>query len=207
MQQHRTNIAVICILLVACIAFQSAALAQGKMAKSSSLVARGKYLVTNGACNDCHSPKIMTAQGPVLDTTRLLSGHPASDTPPPVPEGLIGPKGWGAVASNDFTMWSGPWGTSFTRNLTPDVATGLGAWTEAMFIKAIRTGKDMGEGRPILPPMPWQEYRNLTDADLKAVFAYLKSLPPIENAVPDPISPTGEKLKTLKPESSTGHGK
>jgi hypothetical protein len=66
-----------------------------------------------------------------------------------------------------------------------------------MFIKAIRTGTDMGEGRPILPPMPWQNYRQMTDDDLRAIFAYLRTLKPIENAVPDPISPTGKQLPTL----------
>jgi hypothetical protein len=65
-----------------------------------------------------------------------------------------------------------------------------------MFIKAIRNGKDMGEGRPILPPMPWPEYRHFTDDELKSIFAYLKSLPPISNAVPDPISPTGQAIPT-----------
>lgn len=162
-----------------------------------SQVARGKYLVTLGQCGDCHSPKIFTPKGPIEDTTRLLSGHPANQQLPEVPKGLIGPQGWGAVGSNDFTAWSGPWGTSFTRNLTPDTATGIGSWTEDVFIKAIRTGKDMGEGRDLLPPMPWWNTRQATDEDLKAMFAYLKSLPPIENAVPDPISPTGERVPTM----------
>ena len=89
----------------------------------------------------------------------------------------------------DLTAWVGPWGTSFARNLTPDKETGLGSWTEEMFIKALRTGKDMGEGRPILPPMPWEDFGKSTDSDLKAVFAYLKSLKPVKNAVHDPILP------------------
>jgi hypothetical protein len=161
-------------------------------------IERGKYLVYSSACNDCHSPKIFTPKGPIIDTTKLLSGHPSYVKLPEVPKGLISPEGWGAVTTNDLTAWVGPWGTSFTRNLTPDTATGLGSWTEDIFIKAIRTGKDMGEGRDILPPMPWPEYRNMSDADLKAIFAYLKSLPAIDNAVPDPIAPTGERLPTLK---------
>jgi hypothetical protein len=88
-----------------------------------------------------------------------------------------------------MTAWAGPWGTSFAANLTPDIETGLGSWTEAMFVKAIRSGKHMGEGRPILPPMPWQVYKNLTDEDLKSIFAYLQSLPAVENAVPEPVPP------------------
>jgi mono/diheme cytochrome c family protein len=170
-------------------------------AATKKQIGRGAYLVHGGGCNDCHSPKIFTPMGPIPDTTKLLSGSPSDEKLPEIPKGLIGPQGWGAVTSNDLTVWVGPWGTSFTRNLTPDVATGLGSWTEDIFIKAIRTGKDMGEGRDILPPMPWPEYRNLTDDDLKAIFAYLKSLPPIENAVPDPISPTGERVPTKKVEN------
>jgi hypothetical protein len=86
----------------------------------------------------------------------------------------------------------GPWGVSFSRNLTPDQSTGIGSWTEEMFIKTIRDGKHQGEGRALLPPMPWQMYAQMTDDDLKAIFAFLRSLPAIANAVPDPIPP--EKL-------------
>jgi len=163
----------------------------------AALIEQGKHIVMAvGACNDCHTPKVFTPKGPELDMTRLLSGHPADQKLPEVPPGLIGPDKWGAVTSNDLTAWAGPWGTSFTANLTPDVATGLGSWTEEMFMKALRTGKHMGEGRDILPPMPWQVYMQMTDKELKAVFAFLQSIKPIENAVPDPISPTGEKIPT-----------
>jgi hypothetical protein len=58
-----------------------------------------------------------------------------------------------------------------------------------MFVKALRTGKDMGEGRPILPPMPWDPIGKLKDHDLKAIFAYLRSLKPIHNPIHDPIPP------------------
>jgi len=155
------------------------------------MVERGRYLTTVGGCNDCHSPKVFTQEGPVPDTTRLLSGHPADMTLPKLPDGIVGmsPDTWGAITTGDLTAWTGPWGTSFTANLTPDKETGIGSWTEEMFIKALRTGKHMGTGRDILPPMPWQEFGAMTDADMKAVFAYLKSLKPISNAVPDPIPP------------------
>jgi len=187
------------ILILASILLCSATLLaqkKGGMKSSKAMVDRGRYLTTIAACNDCHTPKVFTKDGPALDMTRLLSGHPASEQLPPVPAGLIAPDKWGAVTNNHLTAWSGPWGTSFTRNLTPDTATGLGSWTEEMFIKTIRTGKHMGEGRNLLPPMPWQMYAVMTDADLKAVFAYLRSLKPVENEVPDPISPTGEKVPT-----------
>ena len=162
----------------------------------AKMIERGKHIVSTSACHDCHTPKIFTKDGPILDTTRLLSGHPAGDSTGDAPQGVFGPGKWGAITNNHFTKWVGPWGTSFTRNLTPDTLTGLGSWTEDMFIKAIRNGKDMGEGRPILPPMPWPEYRHFTDDELKSIFAYLKSLPPVSNAVPDPISPTGQAIPT-----------
>ena len=86
-----------------------------------------------------------------------------------------------------MTAWSGPWGVSFTANLTPDKETGLGKWTENTFIQTIRTGRHMGRGRPILPPMPYPMYKNFTDEDLKAIFSYLQSIPAIENRVPEPL--------------------
>jgi hypothetical protein len=124
--------------------------------------------------------------------TQQLAGHPATEKMPAIPAGVIAPDKWGAITNNQLTSWVGPWGVSFSRNLTPDQATGLGSWTEEMFIKTIREGKHQGEGRPLLPPMPWQMYRQMTDDDLKAVFAFTRSLPPIANSVPDPIPP--EKL-------------
>ena len=88
-----------------------------------------------------------------------------------------------------MTAWAGPWGISFAANLTPDQNTGLGIWTEDMFLNAIRKGRHMGVSRRILPPMPWQVFRNLTDEDLKAIFAYLRSVPPVHNRVPEPVEP------------------
>jgi hypothetical protein len=105
----------------------------------------------------------------------------------------------GRTTTNDLTAWVGPWGTSFAANLTPDSNTGLGSWTEEMFMKALRTGKHLGQGRDILPPMPWQMIGQMTDRDLKSVFAYLRSIPPVNNMVPDPISPTGKAIPTEKP--------
>ncbi len=154
-------------------------------------VERGKYLVTMGACHDCHSPKAMTDKGPVLDEKRLLSGHPADVPTAPVPAGVLSETGWVAMGNAHLTAWAGPWGVSYSRNLTPDQATGLGSWTEEMFLNTIRRGKHQGEGRDLLPPMPWQMYAQGTDEDLKAIFAYLQSVPAIENAVPEPIPPAG----------------
>ena len=152
-----------------------------------SMVERGQYLVTVGACNDCHSPKKMTPNGPVPDEARLLSGQPADERLPAVPPNIIGPGKWGAITNNHFTAWVGPWGTSYAPNLSPDLDTGTGAWNEELFITILRTGKFMGSGRDILPPMPWYNYAKLTDADLKAMFAYLRSLKPVKNLVPPSV--------------------
>ena len=158
---------------------------------AQSPVQRGLYLVTLGGCHDCHTPKNFGPMGPEPDMSRMLMGHVASEKIPAVPAGVIAPDGWGAVASNGLTAWAGPWGVSFASNLTPDTATGIGSWTEEMFIKTLREGKHQGEGRPLLPPMPWQSLAKATDDDLKAMFAYLRSIPAINNPVPEPIPPAG----------------
>ena len=153
------------------------------------MIARGSYLVNLGGCNDCHSPKVFTEMGPEPDTTRLLSGHPSDAMLATIDTSMIQPGKWVLTSGTDFTAWVGPWGISYSANLTPDEPTGLGTWTDEVFINAMRTGKHMGVGRPILPPMPWFNFARLTDTDLKAIFAYLKSLPPIHNQVPDPVPP------------------
>lgn len=152
-------------------------------------IERGKFLAMVGGCDHCHSPKIFTDKGPVVDESKALSGYPAGTKLPEIPKDSIGPDKWGAVITNDLTGWAGPWGVSFAANLTPDMKTGMGSWNEAMFIKAMRTGQHLGAGRPILPPMPWRAIGQLSDDDLKALFAYLKSMKPVANAVPDPLPP------------------
>ena len=151
---------------------------------------RGRYLVVAGACNDCHSPKIMTEQGPKVDSSKLLSGHPANSPFPKLNLDALQPGSWVNFAP-DLTTFVGPWGLSFAANLTSDSATGIGAWNESNFINAIRKGKHMGldNARPIMPPMPWDNYSHLEDNDLKSIFAYLKTTPPISNRVREPLSP------------------
>jgi len=156
------------------------------------MIIRGDYLVnTIGACADCHSPKIFMPDGSfVPDTSRYLSGHPAGTKLPPIDTSEIVPGKWYLIGS-DLTTFVGPWGISYTANLTPDSITGLGAWTEENFINTMRKGKHLGQdgGRPILPPMPWYYLAKMTDEDLKSVFAYLKSLKPVSNQVPSPVPP------------------
>jgi mono/diheme cytochrome c family protein len=147
-------------------------------------VDRGRALVNFGGCHDCHTPLKMGANGPEPDMSRALSGHPAQLVMPPAPK-LGGPWVWAAAGTN--TAFAGPWGVSYTRNLTPDQVTGLGIWTEEMFIKTMRTGRHMGVSRPILPPMPWQNLNSLPDEDLKSIYAYLRTIKPIHNEVPDAI--------------------
>lgn len=155
---------------------------------SNSQVDRGAYLVRFGGCSDCHTPKRMGVRGPEDDTGRFLAGHPQEAILPPPPSLPAGP--WSATTAG-LTAWSGPWGISYASNLTPDTNTGLGIWTEEMFIRAMRTGKHYGASRDILPPMPWQSLSRLTDEDLRAIFAYLRSIPAIRNQVPDPVPPGG----------------
>jgi hypothetical protein len=162
---------------------------------NADAVDRGRYLVTLGGCNDCHTPKRFTPAGPVPDSSRFLAGHPADLKLPPVPPGVLGPDRWGALVTPTLTAWAGPWGVSFTANLTPD-PSGLASWTVEQFIQTMRTGKHLGMGRPILPPMPWYEIGQLTDDDLRAVFAFLRTVRPVQNPVPAPIPPTaGRALK------------
>ena len=154
---------------------------------ASAQVKRGEYLVTTGLCHDCHTPLVMGPNGPAPDMSRALSGHP-QDFAITAPANLAEP--WMAAASPTLTAWSGPWGVSFSANLTPDKETGrLADFTEQQFVQTLRTGRHQGQGRQILPPMPWQFIGKMTDDDLKAIFAYLRQVPAVKNKVPDPLPP------------------
>lgn len=152
------------------------------------MIQKGEYLVTIAGCNDCHTAKKLTPQGPVPDMNLLLSGHPQNSELPYLDPSSIGPGKW-VHMNESLTAFAGPWGMTFSANLTPDEQTGIGLWNEEHFINAMRTGKHMGAGRPILPPMPWFNLAPAKDTDLKAIFAYLKSIKPIKNQVPVPIPP------------------
>jgi len=152
---------------------------------ADSQVERGKYLVGITGCHDCHSPKI-TGMKP--DPDRILSGRPQSTK---VPSSALGE----VHASEDLTAWTGGWGQSVASNLTPDPATGLGMrYTEAKFVQTMRTGKKP-EGVAIMPPMPVDVYVNMKDDDLKAIFAYLKTIKPIRNAVRAGLTPPAAPKK------------
>ena len=152
---------------------------------STALVKRGEYLATVGGCGDCHTPKSASMKP---DSTRLLSGSPSDAAAPSKPV-----KAGETVSSAGSTAFHGPWGISYAANLTPDKETGIGGeYTEALFIKAMRTGKSP-DGGSILPPMPWQNYSKMTDDDLKALWAYLQSIKPVKNKVKEPVHAAGAK--------------
>lgn len=194
-------IALSCLLSLAACNLKSEKALQNPLEKDvvqekskEALIERGKYLVTTSACHDCHTPKVMTPHGPALDTTKLLSGHPQNEQIPPI----VNTNDW-VLFGMGLTSAVGPWGVSFSANLTPD-DTGTGNWTLEQFMTAIRKGKYKGlEGsRDLLPPMPWEMYRNMTDEDLTAIFTYLRSIPPVENLVPAPIPPNKIQLTANK---------
>ncbi len=161
---------------------------ENKPLTQAEMIALGKYIVTTGGCDDCHTPKIFTEKGPVFDTTRSLSGFPQGEMLASIDMSMIEPGNW-IMGDKHLGAWAGPWGISYASNLTPDKATGIGTLTEEMFIKTLREGKYMGVGRPLLPPMPWEVLRKKTDQDLKAIYAYLMSIKPINNQVPQPTPP------------------
>jgi mono/diheme cytochrome c family protein len=161
-----------------------------RQASGSAAVERGRYLVGITGCHDCHSPKV---EGMTPDLTRALSGRPATT---PLPSATTSE----VHASLDLTAWTGPWGYSVASNLTPDPTTGIGTrYNEASFIATMRTGKKPN-GTPIMPPMPSEVYQNMTDEDLRAIFAYLRTIKPISNAVFAGITPPAG---TQKPAAGT----
>ena len=148
----------------------------------------GEHLVLIGGCHDCHTPKIMTPMGPADDSTLILSGHPEKLPAPEVDRKLMESKG--LVVTADFTAWIGPWGITYSANLTPD-ETGLGSWKEEQFLYALKnsTSKGLSGGRPLLPPMSMMPVKHMTDDELKAIFAYLKTIKPIKNNSVQPTPP------------------
>lgn len=129
-----------------------------KVARTPAQLARGEYLVRHVlACNECHTAR---------DWTRW--GGPAS-----------GPAGAGGDCYNQDHGFPG---TICGSNVTPDPATGIGAWTDGEVLRAIREGVDR-EGQALFPLMPYTEYRHLSDEDARAVVAFVRGLQPVRHAV------------------------
>lgn len=174
------------VLIMACTPKEKPKSDTTKMSMEA-MIENGEHLVTVLGCNDCHSPKKMTNMGPMPDSLRLLSGHPANEVLAPFNPEVLSTY---VLFNMNSTATIGPWGTSFAANLTPD-QTGIGTWTEEQFIIAMTKGKYKGieNSRDLLPPMPWPAYSHLTQLELQSIFAYLKSIKPVNNLVPMAIPP------------------
>ncbi len=153
-----------------------------------SQVKWGEHLVTITGCNDCHTPKKMTPMGPADDSTLFLSGHPEKVPAPEVDRKDIESKG--LVVTATFTTWTGPWGISYSANLTPD-ETGTKSWTEDQFLYALKNkvSKGLAGSRPLMPPMSMMPVNHMTDDELKAIFAYLRTIKPVKNNSVQPTPP------------------
>jgi mono/diheme cytochrome c family protein len=122
-------------------------------------VPRGKYLVEFLGCSYCHTP--IREDGSLVDELLYAGG-----------------QRWRLMAYGDFVSY----------NLTSDKETGLGSWTDDQ-IKTLLTRGVRRDGTRMLPfPMPWTSYANLKPADLNAVVAFLRTLPPVSNRIPPPQS-------------------
>ena len=144
----------------------------------------------------------MGKNGPEPDVTRLLSGHPESLKMPPAPKLPAGP--WQVVVAATNTAWAGPWGVTFTANLTPDVGTGLGGWSAKQFADTMRLGKHLGVGRAILPPMPIPAYKHFDDATREADFAYLDRF---QRKEPGPCAAAAARRGKCRQELSASAGR
>ena len=135
---------------------------------------RGRYLVNAMLCPLCHTP--ISPDTGAYDTALFLAGG--------------------------MRVAAYPWGVSYSRNLTPDSETGLGAWSEEAIVNAVTRGVSRGGRRLDAMAMPWPWFSRLSPADARAIAVYLRSLPPIRNPVPDPerlsmIERAGGKLLAL----------
>ncbi|HMK03983.1 MAG TPA: c-type cytochrome [Ferruginibacter sp.] len=150
---------------------------------NDSLIKRGSYLVNAIGCDDCHSPKKMGEHGPEIIPELRFGGYPSSRPLLKVDTNTV-KNGW-IMLGPDLTNSVGPWGMSFAGNISSD-ETGIGNWTEKQFFKVLREGKFKGldGSRDLLPPMPWFVYKNMTDDDIRSIFAFLKSTKPVSNIVP-----------------------
>lgn len=175
------------IYIVSCSDNSKKEATQIKAPSLQDTIERGRYLVRIGGCGDCHSSKTFGPEGQKENEDVLLGGYQPGDSFP-IPDKKI--VRHSVVFNQQNTGFSGPWGISYAANITSD-DSGIGTWTYGQFELAMRKGKYMGlEGsRTLLPPMPWPNYREMTEGDMKAIFAYLKHTKPVKNIVPAPKAP------------------
>ncbi len=153
---------------------------QASVPSQSALIEHGKYIVSIAGCNDCHtnlSPEYLDPSKLTLPQIQTIAFN-AKDS-------LDANKYMAGGRFFDL----GPAGTVYSANLTPDVETGLGGWTDEQIKVAIRTGQ-RPSGRILVPVMPYRAFNTMADADLDAVVAYLRSLKPVKNKVLDPTFST-----------------
>ena len=152
---------------------------------SEEQITAGKNLVMEAKCNFCHTPYTDTEIG---NSEKLLSGHPSESNIPDIPNVPVGSQEWlEFVANLNSTVWIDGNTVVFSANITPDKETGIGKWSEETFITTLRTGKHPGWKRDLKKPMPWLDYATLSNDQLTAIYAYLMSIEPVNNRVPDPV--------------------
>ncbi len=141
-----------------------------RVVSTPEALARGEYLVNHVLlCNDCHSERDWGLySGPAIPP--LGAGRPCMDENTK-PVGI------------DFGMGGFP-GRLCIRNITPDVETGIGGWTDGEIVRAIREGVSR-DGEALFPIMPWFMYTGLSDEDAAAVIAYMRAQPPVKSFRPD----------------------
>ena len=158
-----------------------------KQKDNTAKVEYGKLLTEEFGCVDCHSPKIMENDFLVNDPERLFSGHPEDNVLPQFPPEIIGPDKWRGLYTNSMTAWGGPWGISYSANLTPDKETGIGNLSEKNFVSILSLGIHSNMNRKLMQPMPWKEISTLSGKDLNAIYVYLRTLKPVKNKVPESV--------------------
>ncbi len=161
--------------------------------QQTALRARGAYLMSIIGCADCHSPRDKDGK---FIPGREFSGHPA-DAPLPEWNPSMLEKNTLFTMAPSGTAFAGPMGVVPAANITPDKDTGIGNLSAEALIKSWRTGKHWKEDRPILPLMPYEFYAAMTDDDIRALHAFLMSMPATKNKVPSakvnppPAAPKG----------------
>jgi len=154
---------------------------------NAEIADKGKLITEIYGCVDCHTPKIKEGEFLVNDPDRLFSGHPGDNKLPQFPPEIIGPEKWRGLFTDSMTAWGGPWGISYSANLTPDKKTGIGKLSEKNFVSILNIGIHSNMNRKLMEPMPWKEISELKDDDLKAVYQYLKTVKPVKNKVPESV--------------------
>jgi hypothetical protein len=175
------------VLLPGCKSKTKVTVSENSTPSKEQVIERGRYLVASIGCSDCHSPKKITPEGPVIIHTLMFSGFPSDGKLPKFDKKML-EEGW-TLSNNDFTANVGSFGVSYGANITSD-PTGIGNWPQENFIRAMKKGKFKGvEGaRTLLAPMPWQDFQNLTDDDVTAIYAFLITTNPVHNVVPMAMS-------------------